>query len=173
MGDFGRVGDGIVSARGESRFPPPAPDIAADPTPPEVLWVARFSRDKAGARRHAAASRRRDGRPPPILTAGDDAGGLGDAEAGRTGPMALLLFGLLIVVLIGLAFTPWIGSVVAVPLLIVLVAVFASFRLAGRGRTPTDVVREEPTADLLGPGGADDPEALARPTRTRTGSQAR
>ncbi len=50
---------------------------------------------------------------------------------------------------------------VLVVIAVILVVVFGVGALVGSRRMPGEVVKETPKADLLGPGGPDDPDAGA------------
>ena len=72
--------------------------------------------------------------------------------------MAVLFAFIVLAVLIGFAVTLAVGWIVVIPVLLALV-VFAWMGTAFvLGRAPSDMVRRTRRADLLGPGGADDPD---------------
>jgi hypothetical protein len=73
--------------------------------------------------------------------------------------MGLLLLGLFIAVTIGLFFTPGIGLIAFVPLAFALAVAVWLVVARVKGVDPSEAVRETPKADLLGPGGPDDPTA--------------
>jgi hypothetical protein len=77
--------------------------------------------------------------------------------------MAALVAFLLVCLVIGLVFVPGIGPFLAVVVGIgAVAAVVWAIGIFGSGRTPAGVVREsgrrEEMPELLGPGGADDPD---------------
>jgi hypothetical protein len=73
--------------------------------------------------------------------------------------MAVLIVFLVIAVVIGFALTLAVGWIVVVPVLIALgLVVWGAFAVA-KGGAPSDVLRRTRRAELLGPGGPDDPDA--------------
>lgn len=71
----------------------------------------------------------------------------------------LLLFALCLIVAVGLLFTPGVGLLAVIPL-VIAVAFGAWIAVTFiSGKTPGRAVRETKHPTLLGPGGPDDPEA--------------
>jgi len=72
--------------------------------------------------------------------------------------MSIILIMLLVVVTIVLALTPGIGILALIPLAVaLLVGVWIALTFSAR-TTPARVVRRTRRAELLGPGGPDDPD---------------
>ena len=74
--------------------------------------------------------------------------------------MAVLLFGVFLILAIALFLVPGVGWIAVVPLVLALAAgAWVLAALAAKRRTAGDVVRAAPDVELLGPGGPDDPNA--------------
>jgi hypothetical protein len=76
--------------------------------------------------------------------------------------MALLIAFLVLAVLISFAVTLAVGWIVIFPALLVLGILAWVGTAFVAGRPPSDILRRTKRADLLGPGGPDDPERAAR-----------
>jgi hypothetical protein len=74
-------------------------------------------------------------------------------------PVSIILIMLLVVAGIVLAFTPGIGILAVVPLAVaLLVGVWIAIVFLSARTTPGQAVRHTRKAELLGPGGPDDPD---------------
>jgi hypothetical protein len=74
-------------------------------------------------------------------------------------PVSIILIMLLVVAGIVLAFTPGIGILAVVPLAVaLLVGVWIAIVFFSARTTPGQAVRHTRKAELLGPGGPDDPD---------------
>jgi hypothetical protein len=72
--------------------------------------------------------------------------------------MAALFFGILLLLVAGLTVVLGVGWLAVVPLLIALAALGWGGLTVASGRTPASEVRHVERAELLGPGGPDDPD---------------
>jgi hypothetical protein len=72
--------------------------------------------------------------------------------------MGALIIGLVVLVIAGLTFAFGIGWLAVIPLLLAVgIIIWGGMTLAS-GRTPTGPIRRARRAELLGPGGPDDPD---------------
>jgi hypothetical protein len=76
--------------------------------------------------------------------------------------MAAFIFAFVLFVAAGLTFALGVGWLAVIPLLIAVGVVIWGGMMVASGRTPADSVRESPRAELLGPGGPDDPDRNRR-----------
>jgi hypothetical protein len=76
--------------------------------------------------------------------------------------MAALFFGLVLLVLAGLTFAFGIGWLAVIPLLLAVGIVVWGAMTLSSGRSPTGPIRTARRAELLGPGGPDDPDRNRR-----------
>jgi hypothetical protein len=76
--------------------------------------------------------------------------------------MAALVFGLVFLVIAGLSFALGVGWLAVIPLVLALGVVIWGAMMLASGRSPTASIRQTPKAELLGPGGPDDPDRNRR-----------
>jgi len=72
--------------------------------------------------------------------------------------MAVLLFGLLLLLVVGFSAVLGIGWIAILPALVALGIVAWGGLTVASGRTPASELREVDEPELLGPGGQDDPD---------------
>jgi hypothetical protein len=73
--------------------------------------------------------------------------------------MAVIVFGLLLLLVAGLTAVLGVGWFAVIPALIALAIVAWGGTTVASGRTPASATRRTKRVELLGPGGPDDPEA--------------
>jgi len=76
--------------------------------------------------------------------------------------MAALVFGLVFLVIAGLSFALGVGWLAVIPLLLALGVVIWGAAMLASGRSPATPIRQTRRAELLGPGGPDDPDRNRR-----------